>query len=65
MFRRMVLKDLQDLKVKKINDPGDIKNGIKKLGEERCCGKTSRQRRSHSDSIEERLSRRIESTTKG
>lgn len=33
VFQRMVLKDLQDLKIKKIYDPSDIKSGIKKLEE--------------------------------
>ena len=32
-FRRMVLKDLYDMKIKRISDPGDIKNGIRKLEE--------------------------------
>lgn len=27
----MILKDLEDLKIKKTYDPGDIKSGIKKL----------------------------------
>lgn len=30
-FPKMVLKDLHDLKIKRIYDPGDIKSGIKKL----------------------------------
>lgn len=31
VFKKLVLKDLQELKIKKVYNPGDIKNGIKKL----------------------------------